>query len=764
MVTLIACLIPISANASFLDTADHLHEYHIDELNRLGIVEGYGYGIFRPDIPINRAEFLKILMLAVFGEEALEVENDRCFGDFVGQSQWFWKYACIAKERGIIQGYPDGTFRGWQTVNLAEALKIAIEGWGLPVSDVEYEYWYIPYFEVAAEHGLFKYFLQNGAYLLTRSDMAYLIVSMGEPIQDVSGPEKLEEDEEDQGILDITVIPVCGNGIREVGEQCDDGNTLDGDGCSSLCIVVSEPVYHGALSIEQRPISATSVSEGMDNVTLLEFDAVSGRQNTAITDLSFRSENGSLDSATNYRILMDSDGDSIADTLVRSAASDGETVSFDELNIVVPMGVSVRVELQADISISAQSGDFSVEFDLDNPLFVQGVGLADGRDLTGIELNGAECTEVSICWIAVSTISNPSFSILGRGNLYVYADSMPVRSRQILGGKTTEDLLRLAFRADGEDMEMGMIKISADQDVFSRLLLYKEGSSFPADTAYTTECSPVATDKFCADDSILIEENEDETYIIRGVVKMDSEGGVSGDTTSASLIADPSKLIVEAVGEGSQEDLELNDGDSTAEGEVFIGRNSVGADQDITGPTNDVVMAKIENIENANSDSDGTAVPTGTNPFGIFRFTAAEHDNLSDGRNKVTIQTLVFTVNATNVEFLTDSFKLYNTLNASITSDCIATAYTGNITVTCSGLDSASVDTEIDSGEYADLALQGFISNAQVSPGSASTLQAALQSLGDRTNPGTVEWDDEVTTFGWVDLDTTVVQSTTYSK
>jgi cysteine-rich repeat protein len=29
--------------------------------------------------------------------------------------------------------------------------------------------------------------------------------------------------------------PVCGNGVVEVGESCDDGNTLDGDGCSATC-------------------------------------------------------------------------------------------------------------------------------------------------------------------------------------------------------------------------------------------------------------------------------------------------------------------------------------------------------------------------------------------------------------------------------------------------------------------------------------------------------------------------------------------------
>jgi cysteine-rich repeat protein len=31
--------------------------------------------------------------------------------------------------------------------------------------------------------------------------------------------------------------PVCGNGVLEAGEQCDDGNVTDGDGCSSHCQV-----------------------------------------------------------------------------------------------------------------------------------------------------------------------------------------------------------------------------------------------------------------------------------------------------------------------------------------------------------------------------------------------------------------------------------------------------------------------------------------------------------------------------------------------
>ncbi|MEK7563016.1 MAG: S-layer homology domain-containing protein, partial [Patescibacteria group bacterium] len=109
----------------FLDALGHPHESDIEYLHSRGIVQGYGYGIFRPDILINRAEFLKILMLASEGSQVFDAENHRCFRDFWGEEQWYWVHACSAKEKGIIEGYPDGTFKGERTVILAEALKIA---------------------------------------------------------------------------------------------------------------------------------------------------------------------------------------------------------------------------------------------------------------------------------------------------------------------------------------------------------------------------------------------------------------------------------------------------------------------------------------------------------------------------------------------------------------------------------------------------------------------------------------------------------------
>ena len=41
--------------------------------------------------------------------------------------------------------------------------------------------------------------------------------------------------------IDASTVPVCGDGILQVGEGCDDGNAKPGDGCSGVCTV--EPGY-----------------------------------------------------------------------------------------------------------------------------------------------------------------------------------------------------------------------------------------------------------------------------------------------------------------------------------------------------------------------------------------------------------------------------------------------------------------------------------------------------------------------------------------
>ena len=65
-----------------------------------------------------------------------------------------------------------------------------------------------------------------------------------------------------------TTLAYCGDGIREAGEQCDDGNTVIGDGCSAACSCEQDPC---AFVASASAVNLASVISGLlpgDTLTL----------------------------------------------------------------------------------------------------------------------------------------------------------------------------------------------------------------------------------------------------------------------------------------------------------------------------------------------------------------------------------------------------------------------------------------------------------------------------------------------------------------
>lgn len=59
--------------------------------------------------------------------------------------------------------------------------------------------------------------------------------------------------------------PICGNGIPEAGEQCDDGNTNNNDSCSAQCVrIVIDPRCHVQVLESQGtvPLNTSIVCSG----------------------------------------------------------------------------------------------------------------------------------------------------------------------------------------------------------------------------------------------------------------------------------------------------------------------------------------------------------------------------------------------------------------------------------------------------------------------------------------------------------------------
>lgn len=87
--------------------AKHWAYESIMKLRDRNIINGYEDGTFRPEDAVNRAEFIKMLTLAIKAEKK---ENTAIFSD-VSPNDWFYDAVILGSGNGIVSGYPDGSFR-----------------------------------------------------------------------------------------------------------------------------------------------------------------------------------------------------------------------------------------------------------------------------------------------------------------------------------------------------------------------------------------------------------------------------------------------------------------------------------------------------------------------------------------------------------------------------------------------------------------------------------------------------------------------------
>lgn len=137
-----------------------------------GIFSGYPDGTFGADLEINRAETVKVITEGF--DYAILKDNGTNLGfSDVEVGSWYMGYLNTAKTAGIIEGYPDGTFKPGKTVNYVEMMKIFLE-----TADAELvepatgSAWYQKYVNYATENGLTVY--ENLDAGMKRGDVAKL--------------------------------------------------------------------------------------------------------------------------------------------------------------------------------------------------------------------------------------------------------------------------------------------------------------------------------------------------------------------------------------------------------------------------------------------------------------------------------------------------------------------------------------------------------------------------------------------------------------
>lgn len=154
----------VLAASNFSDVSvKHPYYAPIKHLHQEGILQGYGDGTFRPEKSVNRAEFLKVVIQA--SGVLVDSKIRECFPD-VPKDEWYTPFVCNAQKLGIVNGYPDGSFRPSSTINKVEALKIlaGVKEWNIPIvfqdatavvfDDVPNAEWFYKYVRFAKENGL----------------------------------------------------------------------------------------------------------------------------------------------------------------------------------------------------------------------------------------------------------------------------------------------------------------------------------------------------------------------------------------------------------------------------------------------------------------------------------------------------------------------------------------------------------------------------------------------------------------------------------
>ena len=105
----------------------------VDALISLGVVNGYPDGTYKPNGTITRAEMTKLLVEAL-GHGDLAQGSESSFKDAKGK--WYDGHVAMATGLDIVNGYPDGTFKGDNAISYQEAIVMTLRALGYTNSAV----------------------------------------------------------------------------------------------------------------------------------------------------------------------------------------------------------------------------------------------------------------------------------------------------------------------------------------------------------------------------------------------------------------------------------------------------------------------------------------------------------------------------------------------------------------------------------------------------------------------------------------------------
>ena len=120
-----------TSDSSFTDISSDFWAYPaIQSLVQAGVIQGYPDGSFRPDKSVSRAEFATMVVVSL--NLSFVLVEYPTFPDVPG-NHWALTYVETAVANHLVKGYPDGNFQPEGEITLAEILTVIIraKGWSL---------------------------------------------------------------------------------------------------------------------------------------------------------------------------------------------------------------------------------------------------------------------------------------------------------------------------------------------------------------------------------------------------------------------------------------------------------------------------------------------------------------------------------------------------------------------------------------------------------------------------------------------------------
>ncbi len=619
-IMMVMSLMTTAFAGTFEDVTDETTAKAIEALMALGVVNGYADGTYKPEAVVTRAEMAKLLV-EVLGNGHLADGSRASFKD--AQGKWYEGYVAIASGLKIINGYPEGVFKGDSPVSYKEAVVMVLRALGYNDASVNggvNSYNDTAYSATASKLGILKNvtFSAGGA---TRGDIAKMLYNALEA-------KTVEINDKNQAEFIV------------VGEKVDKES---GRITKEYQILLDRKATKANIPVEPKMLDSNNKAYlgNLADLKPLMYQNVTVYKNNS-GDVVF---------------IKGSNSDTVSGTLKATKDKDGNVVTNDKV-VIDSKTYSLKLDKDSKIKVFYNGKEiYATEAQLENTkTTVAGIKDLAGAKVTAIIGEDADGNDIITAFVAdkpltAIKVSGPyKTNSIVLGSIYLPKDGSKVDFDNLkvegaaaslediqkndvvytypAGGNTTIPSATTLFVVR-DTVEGKVTKLDkANEMVYIESIGYKELSSFSALTMDNFALKDEGTFYLDKDGNIFAFDTESSATSDYLIVTAVNAGAYKQGTTNKVTLKDPSIKVVDGLGTAKTYtvslDAKLNGGAEgsaiNAASDLYNVKVSEYDIVEITLDGDEVVAIKVTGTEPGTVDSDHRTVTfaSGASVFNVY--------------------------------------------------------------------------------------------------------------------------------------------------